>query len=438
MMSISTAPVALREKYAHALDESQRIRAKYDGDRYNDMTAEEAATWKKWLDESDTLRAQIDLYDRQTRSKAAAGVLEPMIKLAGAGAGAASVADEYGDDDDDDDFTIRPMTKGQQRAWRGYFRGKEIKSKGEVKALKALAAQEGDLGGFLVVPQALAMQIITLVKDLLYIRALATVYPLDKAESLGVPVLDTDLSDPTWTSELGTGVADSTAPFGKRSLSPHPLAKRILISNKLLRQASIDPEAIVMDRIAYKVARTEENAFLNGTGANQPLGVMVASANGISTARDFALASSTVIAGDDLIGARYTLKAPYWERAQWIFHRTLIMAIRKLKDSAGNYIWQPGLGGYVASGTSLINSLPETILGNRFMVSELMPNTQTTGLYVGIFGDFSRYWIADALDMQIQRLVELYAETNQTGFIIRKETDGMPVLEEAFVRLKQA
>ena len=53
-------------------------------------------------------------------------------------------------------------------------------------------------------------------------------------------------------------------------------------------------------------------------------------------------------------------------------------------------------------------------------------------------GDFRYYWIADALDMQIQRLVELYARTNQTGFIGRLETDGMPVLEEAFVRLQMA
>ena len=38
----------------------------------------------------------------------------------------------------------------------------------------------------------------------------------------------------------------------------------------------------------------------------------------------------------------------------------------------------------------------------------------------------------------VQRLVELYAETNQTGFIGRVETDGMPVLAEAFARVKLA
>jgi HK97 family phage major capsid protein len=68
-------------------------------------------------------------------------------------------------------------------------------------------------------------------------------------------------------------------------------------------------------------------------------------------------------------------------------------------------------------------------------LSEYAPNTFTSGKYVGILGDFRFYWIADALDMQIQRLVELYAETNQVGLIGRLETDGMPVLSEAFTRV---
>jgi HK97 family phage major capsid protein len=71
-------------------------------------------------------------------------------------------------------------------------------------------------------------------------------------------------------------------------------------------------------------------------------------------------------------------------------------------------------------------------------MSEYAPNTFTTGLYVGLIGDWSQYWIVDALDLTIQRLVELYAETNQTGFIGRMETDGAPVLAEAFARVKLA
>ena len=81
---------------------------------------------------------------------------------------------------------------------------------------------------------------------------------------------------------------------------------------------------------------------------------------------------------------------------------------------------------------------PDTILNRPLNMSEYVPNTFTTGLYVGMFGDLSKYWIADALDLQVQRLIELYAETNQDGFIGRMESDGMPVLAEAFARVKLA
>ena len=76
--------------------------------------------------------------------------------------------------------------------------------------------------------------------------------------------------------------------------------------------------------------------------------------------------------------------------------------------------------------------------GLQFFMSEYVPNTFTTGKYVGILGDFSFYWIVDALNLEVQRLDELYAATNQIGFIGRMETDGMPVLEEAFVRVALA
>jgi HK97 family phage major capsid protein len=63
-------------------------------------------------------------------------------------------------------------------------------------------------------------------------------------------------------------------------------------------------------------------------------------------------------------------------------------------------------------------------------------NTFTTGQYVGIVGDFSFYWIAHALNVSVQRLVELHAATNQVGFIGRLESDGMATLDEAFARVK--
>jgi HK97 family phage major capsid protein len=292
---------------------------------------------------------------------------------------------------------------------------------------RALEVTDSTEGGYLQPPQQFIAQLIKNIDDAVFIRGLATTFSVPMAESLGAPSLDADPADPIWTSELGTGDEDSAMAFGKRELRPHPLAKRIKVSNTLMRKAAIGPEALVRARLAYKHGTTQENAFLNGDGVAKPLGVFTASADGISTARDVSTGNlDTSIQADGLIEAKYTLKGGYWAMARWLFHRTAVKQIAKLKDGDGQYIWQPGLQ----------MGQPDRILAVPFLVSEFAPSTFTTGLYVGILGDFRHYWIADALSMTIQRLVELYAETNQTGFISRLECDGMPVLEEAFVRVK--
>ncbi len=214
--------------------------------------------------------------------------------------------------------------------------------------------------------------------------------------------------------------------FGKRELYPHPLAKRIKVANKLLRMVP-GADALVRQRLAYKFGISQEKGFMIGSGSNQPLGVFTASANGVTTARDVSTGNTgTQVTFDGLISAKFALKSEYWSKADWIFHRDVMASIAKLKDGEGQYLWRQ----------SVIAGEPDTVLGRPVLMSEYAPNTMTSGLYVGILGDFSNYWIADALDMQIQVLKELYAETDQTGYIGRMETDGMPVLAEAFARVK--
>lgn len=415
----------VQARLVKALDEAEQIRAQYAG-KATVMSGEEIARWQSLLDEGDGLKQQIDLMKREAAIKAWAAEAQPMVGLAAAATKAGAPQPEG---QPKGGQTVAVKAFGEWLRW-----GRDgVK---DADGLKALESDIGAAGGFLVVPQELVQRLIVLVKDMVFMRQFATVQVLDRAQSLGVPVLDTDLSDPVWTSEVATGNEDTVQPFGKRELEPHPLAKLIRISNKLLRQASIDPEAVVMDRLAYRFARVEENTYLNGSGANQPLGIFVASPNGIDTSRDTLTASVGTLKGDDLLALKYGLKAQYWPRARWMLHRTTLLAVRQLKDSQGQYLWQPGLGGYVAQGTALIGAQPDMLVGQPVMMSELAPNTVASGNYIAVLGDFSFYWIADALNMQIQRVVELYALSNQTGFIGRKETDGMPVLAEAFARLK--
>jgi HK97 family phage major capsid protein len=284
-------------------------------------------------------------------------------------------------------------------------------------------------GGYLVAPEQFINQLIEALRDDVFIRQLATVIPVQKATSLGVPILQARPDDAEWTVELKTGSADTAMSFGKRELHPHPAAKRILISTFLLNHAVLPVDQIVRDQLAYKFGLTQEKAFMTGSGAGQPLGVFTASPNGIDTDRDVSAGNeATAIGADGLINAKYALKGQYQKTARWIFHRDGLSGIRKLKDGEQQYLWQPGL----------VADKPDTILGLQFFMSEYAPNTFTTGKYVGILGDFTFYWIADSMEFSIQVLKELYAESNQIGYIGRMECDAQPVLSEAFVRVKLA
>ena len=296
----------------------------------------------------------------------------------------------------------------------------------------ALQVDNDAQAGNLVMPDVFVSRLIQDLDRNVVVRGLATVYPVGPGQSLGAPSLDTDIADAEWTTELATGTEDTSLAFGRRRLTPHPLAKKIKVSKDLLMaNTAVSPEAIVRERLAYKFATVQETAFMTGSGAQQPLGVFTASNNGISTGRDVSTGNTTTaMTADGLINCKYSMESQWMTSGnlRWVFHRTGIREIRKLKDGDGQYLWQPGITG----------DMLDRILGIPVIMSEYAPSTFTTGQYVGILGDFSYYWIADAMQLSIQRLVELYAATNQDGFFGRMNLDGMPVLETAFARVKLA
>lgn len=302
-----------------------------------------------------------------------------------------------------------------------------LRTGAETQELRALAADNAVSGGYLLAPIETVIRLIQAVDDQVFIRQAATKHLVLNADGLGMASLDADPADSDWTSELGTG-SEGTMTFGRRELRPHPLAKRIKVSNKLMRTSTVSAEQLVQSRLAYKFGVTGEKAFLTGSGGNQPLGVFVATADGVPTSQDSLTGSGTGITMDGIYDAKFALKGAYWNRPStaWMFHRTGVKLISKLKDSTNQYLWQP----------SVQAGQPDRLLGIPVVMSEFVPNTFTSGLYVGMLADWSYYHIADSLNLTIQRLNELYAETNQTGYIGRMEFDGMPTLAEAFVRLK--
>lgn len=303
-----------------------------------------------------------------------------------------------------------------------------LKGGGSKESL-AMKMGEDAKGGVLASMQFVS-GFIKFVDDLVLMRQLGTVIPTNGAVGLGAVSWDTDPGDADWTPEIpATDIsADDAARLGNRELMPHGFSKLVKMSNKLRRHHPMLVNFLI-GRLGYKAAVTEEKAFMTGTGLQQPLGVFTASSRGITTSQDIETANSVTVVFDDFINALFDMKQQYWPRASWLLSRQCLKVVRKLKDTTNQYLWQP----------SPKDGTPSTILERPYNLSEFIPGqtaaSWTAGTYVAAVGDWSNYWIADSLQMTILIIEELFSLSLQTGFLMTKETDGQPVLAEAFRRI---
>lgn len=292
---------------------------------------------------------------------------------------------------------------------------------------RALQADKDVAGGFLTVPTEVSKTIFADLDNELFVRQLATIIKVPHAESFRIPKMADDFGSPTWTQELGSGSEDSQLDFQAYNFEPRPIARRIKISYDLLRISTLNPESFVRQRMTQVLSQVLENAYLQGAGPG-PLGLFVASDSGISTARDITASSATEIKYDDLISAIGALKYQFRRNAAWIVHRDVETQLRKLKDGSGRPLLENSIDG----------RRPPALLGFPLYTSEYSPSVMTSGRYVAILGDLKFYYVVDQTDFLIQRLEELYSETNQLGLIIRYSGTGGPITENAFCRIKLA
>lgn len=85
-------------------------------------------------------------------------------------------------------------------------------------------------------------------------------------------------------------------------------------------------------------------------------------------------------------------------KAAFVGHRKVKRALRKIKDSHGDYIWRDGKGGVGGSGESI--RLPDTLYGYPFYEQNDLPQSQ---LY---FGDWSMYIIGDRQQIAVSTTTE--------------------------------
>ncbi len=311
------------------------------------------------------------------------------------------------------------------RAFRAWVAGNG-NDKGEDRELftqKALSAGVDNAGGFWITPEVFSTEIISALEDMVVMRQLGTVMPAIPRGTRLVIRTASDLSDAEWTSEITTAAADTATPAGQRALTPHPMGKLVKASNVFL-DAYSGGEAYIRDEIAARFAEIEETAFMTGNGQNQPQGVFSSTS---SLPTDVTAASATDIVYNDLLDTVYSLKSQYHPGASWIMHRTIRKELAKLVDGNGRPLLEREA-----------NAGPETsLLGYPIALSEYAPSSSASTLYVAALGNWKKaYRIVDSLAMRLTRLVELYALTEEVGFVARKETDGMIVDGNGVVRLK--
>lgn len=410
----------MRQQAAQWISEARQIQDAAEKEDKRSLTSEETANFDKYLSDALDLKTKADEQDAaEDRSR-------KLVDLE-------KWRDEPGPKADPEHPSSNPETRQADETERRYERAFEsfLKYKRtEVPAEERALQSDLDVsGGYTVAPPQFVTRLIKFVDDLTFFPSLATIIPVTSSDKIEGVSLDTDPADPAWTAEIGALSEDSSMAFGGRALEPNQLTKLLKVSEKMLMVSALPIERLVRERLAYKLAVTAENVYLNGTGAGQPLGVFVADAKGITTTQDIATGNSTTaFTFDGLKNLKYDLKAQYWPRCNWIFHRDSVLLAAKLKDGDGQYQWV----------SSVVGGEPDRLLGFPVRISEYAPNTFTAGLYVGILGDFSLYWIAMMQQVMVKRLDELYAANSQIGFVIKSWFDGMPVLAEAFRRVTLA
>lgn len=266
-----------------------------------------------------------------------------------------------------------------------------------------------------------AAEIYTMLKENNIFRGMATVIRTSSG-TRKIPIAE-DTGEASWIDE-GEEIPESDTTFGQTMLSAYKLGTMIKISNELLNDSAFDLATYIARRFGVRMGNAEERAFITGDGVGKPLGLLAETGGakvGVTAAQKDA------VTFDEIFKLYYALKAPYRKKAQFLCNEALVLQLMTIKDNNGNYIWKPGLE----------IGKPDTLLNRPLKTSAFMPEIKG-GSKVMAFGDYSYYWVADRQNRTFRRLNELYARTDQVGFLTTQRVDGKLILPEAVQLLQMA
>jgi HK97 family phage major capsid protein len=210
------------------------------------------------------------------------------------------------------------------------------------------------------------------------------------------------------TADMGAFIAEATKAttqdvvFGQKTIGAKKLTSNvILISNELLQDTGIAMDSLLVNRIGTRIGRKEADAIVNGTGTgleNSGLDKQVTAKTNIATA--------AAVNWKDINKLVHSVDPAYRGVAKLAFNDATFALLKEQEDSQGRPLWLPSVAGMA----------PSTILGEQYFIDQAIANAASTNKFM-YYGDFNKFILRRVRYMQLKRLNELYAESDQVGFL---------------------
>ncbi len=283
---------------------------------------------------------------------------------------------------------------------------------------KALSTASGGDGGF-AVPMVIDTEIEKQLKALSPLRSVVKVKTIETSNYKRL--VNTGGAAAGWVGEAGGRTETATPQLKEVVIEPGEIYANAAATQRALDDMQFDAEAWLQEEVAEEFAVQEGAAIVNGDGANKPKGFLhadyAASIGTVNTGVDGAFAATD--AADILVDLVHALSTRYRQGAKFIMNSKTLAAVRKMKDTDGNFIWRAGLA----------EGQPDMLLGYPVVEAEDMPDMAAGSRSIA-FGNFERaYTLVERHGVRVLR--DPYSNKPYVNFYATKRVGGALVNEEA-------
>ena len=328
--------------------------------------------------------------------------------------------------------------KPEKTAYKSAFFDRFVRKGEDSAELKDLMRKAWSIGtpadGGYALPEELDRTIEKMLRDVSPVRSVANVVQVGTSDYKKLVNVNGIASG--WVGETAARPATNTSQFAE--VAP-PMGE--VYANPQVTQHSLDDmffnvEQELQDQLMEEFAVAEGAAFVSGDGTNKPKGFLAYttaatadSSRAFGTIEHIATGVSGDFAASNKADILFTtvaaLKQGYRAGSVWMMNKTLMFEILRLKDTSGQYLWQPNMQ---ASGIGI------NLLGFPVVEAEDMPAKGANSLSIA-FGNFRRaYTVVDR--MGIRMLRDPYSNKPYVGFYTTKRVGGAVVNSQAIKLIK--